>query len=76
MKKYQTIAEKIKERIIASQYKPQSLLPNQSELVKEFGVSKITIKNALDRLAHEGLVYKKVRDGHLCFRDCANAWPA
>lgn len=59
MKKYQTVAEKIKERIIAGQYKPQSLLPNQSELAKEFGVSKITIKNALDRLAHEGLVYKK-----------------
>lgn len=59
MKKYQYVAEKIRQRIEDGTYPPKQLIPNQIELAKEFNVSKITIKNALDHLARAGMVYKK-----------------
>lgn len=59
MKKYQYVAEKIRKRIEDGTYPPKKLIPNQIELAKEFNVSKITVKNALDHLARAGMVYKK-----------------
>lgn len=58
-KKYQYVADKIKERIFSQEYPPKTLLPKQSEFAEEFGVSKITVKKALDGIAREGLIYKK-----------------
>ena len=59
MKKYQLIANTIKERIIKGIYPQQSFLPKQEELAEEFSVSKITVKSALDLLEQEGFVYKE-----------------
>ena len=59
MKKYQLIANTIKERIIKGIYPQQSFLPKQEELAEEFSVSKITVKSALDLLEREGFVYKE-----------------
>ncbi|MGM9904870.1 GntR family transcriptional regulator [Lactobacillus sp.] len=59
MKKYQLIADTIKQRIIDGVYPQQSFLPKQEELAEEFSVSKITIKSALDLLEREGFVYKE-----------------
>ena len=42
MKKYQRIANTIKERIIKGIFPQQSFLPKQKELAEEFSVSKIT----------------------------------
>lgn len=42
MKKYQLIANTIKERIIKGIYPQQSFLPKQEELAEKFSVSKIT----------------------------------
>lgn len=58
-KKYQQVADTIKQRIFTHAYPPKMLLPKQSEFAEEFGVSKITIKKALDGIAREGLIYKK-----------------
>lgn len=58
-KKYQLIANEIKKRILNETYKANELMPEQGKLAKEFGVSKITIKKALDGLARAGLIYKK-----------------
>lgn len=59
MKKYELVANAIKQRIMTGEYAPRTLLPNQGDLAAEFGVSKITVKSALDHLARSGLVYKK-----------------
>ncbi|WP_390405622.1 GntR family transcriptional regulator [Lacticaseibacillus jixiensis] len=57
--KYQVIASEIRDRIKANIYPPKSLIPDQNTLAKEFGVSRMTIKKALDGLATEGLIYKQ-----------------
>lgn len=57
--KYEEIALILKERINASVYQPGTLLPNQTDLVKEFNVSRMTIKKAIELLAIEGLVYSQ-----------------
>lgn len=57
--KYQVIANEIRRRIHENVYPPKSLIPDQNTLAKEFGVSRMTIKKALDGLATEGLIYKQ-----------------
>lgn len=52
------VAEAIKE-LIATNYNPGDLIPTEKEFVKEFDVSTITVRNALDTLVHEGLVYRR-----------------
>ncbi len=52
------ITELLRSRII-SKYKPGDLLPSEKELMIEFDVSSITVKNALEVLVHEGLIYRK-----------------
>ncbi|MGN1407208.1 GntR family transcriptional regulator [Lactobacillus sp.] len=59
MKKYQYVADTIKNRIFDGTYPAQSFLPSQDQLATEFNVSKITIKSALDLLARQGFVYKE-----------------
>lgn len=57
--KYQMIADEIRRRIHMNVYPAKSLIPDQNTLAKEFGVSRMTIKKALDGLAVEGLIYKQ-----------------
>jgi GntR family transcriptional regulator len=59
MPKYEEIANTLRERIRSKEYPPDSYLPNQVELVKEFGVSRMTIKKAVNILFMEGLVYSQ-----------------
>ena len=59
MPKYQEIATILRTRINNQTYPPGSLLPNQIDLVTEFGVSRMTIKKAIGLLAMEGLVYSQ-----------------
>lgn len=57
--KYEKIASTIRERIKNGTYPVGSLLPNQTDLVLEFEVSRMTIKKAIDILRMEGLVYSQ-----------------
>jgi DNA-binding GntR family transcriptional regulator len=56
---YYRIAETIRGRIKAQEYKFGDLLPTEKDLEKEFGVSNITIRKALALLVQEGLVVRK-----------------
>ena len=58
MVKYIEIADILRQRIKDNFY-PDRLLPNQNELVEEFDVSRMTIKNAINILMMEGLVLSK-----------------
>lgn len=53
---YKQIQLEIKERIASGQLRPLDRIPSEQELMDEFKVSKITVKNALTELADEGLV--------------------
>lgn len=60
MIKYTYIAEQIRNQILVTkELKPNQMLKTEVELGKEYGVSKMTIKKALDSLVTEGLIYKK-----------------
>lgn len=52
--RYRTIERSLRERIAA--LLPGDQLPSDSELCVEFGVSRMTARNAMQRLAEEGLV--------------------
>jgi len=56
---YYRIAETLRGRIKAQEYKSGDLLPPEKDLEKEFGVSNITIRKALSLLVQEGLVVRK-----------------
>lgn len=61
--KYEEIANIIRERIADGTYPVDSMLPTQSELTKEFGVSRMTIKKAVEILTFEGLIFSKQGNG-------------
>jgi GntR family transcriptional regulator len=63
MPKYEEIANVLRERIKRGIYPPDSLLPNQTDLVNEFSVSRMTIKKAITILSMEGLVYSRRGSG-------------
>jgi len=54
---YAQIKEIIKQRIIESEYAVHERLPSESEMMKVFGVSRITVRQALRDLHTEGLVF-------------------
>ena len=59
MTKYEQIADVLRDRIERNIYPKDSLLPNQTEFVEEFKVSRVTIKKAINILVMEGLVYSQ-----------------
>lgn len=54
--RYRTIEQALRERIAA--LRPGDALPSDSDLCAEFGVSRMTARNAMHRLAEEGLVLR------------------
>jgi len=54
---HRRIEQVLRERITAM--KPGDRLPSDAELVAEFGVSRMTARNAMQRLAEEGLVARQ-----------------
>lgn len=60
MNKYIEISNDLRKHILKDNiYHPNDQLPCGPELCAEYGVSKMTIKKALDILVEEGLIYKK-----------------
>jgi GntR family transcriptional regulator len=52
--RYREIEQRLRERI--STMRPGERLPSDSELCAEFGVSRMTARNAMQRLAEDGLI--------------------
>ncbi|WP_312048745.1 GntR family transcriptional regulator [Exiguobacterium profundum] len=57
--KYETIADEIRKIIIEHVYPLEHALPDEIHLAQEFGVSRMTMKRALEILVMEGLIYRK-----------------
>jgi len=55
---YTQIRELLRERIMSGSFRSEGLLPSENEMVKAFGVSRITVRQALNDLQKEGLVFK------------------
>ncbi len=60
---YEQIATRLMEEMEAGLYEPTGRLPSESELGERFGVSRVTVRMALDKLVHEGAVVRKQGKG-------------
>ncbi len=53
---HQVISEKLRQQIRDGQYGPGSQLPSESQLIEQFRVSRITVRQAIANLINQGLV--------------------
>jgi GntR family transcriptional regulator len=61
--KYLRIYEDLAARILAGEYPPASLLPSQRELSNRYGVTLMTLRQALQMLEDEGMIYARPGTG-------------
>jgi GntR family transcriptional regulator len=60
---YLQISSLLREEITSGLYEPSGKLPSEAELGKRFGVSRITVRLALDQLVEEKIVERKQGKG-------------
>jgi GntR family transcriptional regulator len=56
---YAQLHDELRAAIRRGTYKPGDLLPTETELMTHFGASRITVRQALDLLVQQGLVYRR-----------------
>ena len=56
---YQQLYEMLRGNIMRGEWKPGDLIPAESELIEQYGVSRITVRQVLDMLVQEGLIYRQ-----------------
>lgn len=64
--KYNYVKEKIRSRILQGFLQPHQKVGSENELMKEYNVSRHTIRKAIDDLVHDGWIYKKQGAGTFC----------
>jgi hypothetical protein len=62
-RKTERIVVQLREEIVAGRRAPGERLPTRDEMVTSYGVSKVTVQRALDRLADDGFVVADGRRG-------------
>ncbi|MDV2685551.1 GntR family transcriptional regulator [Alkalihalophilus lindianensis] len=60
---YSQIEECIKGQIVNGELKPGDVLPPEREYSEQFDVSRMTIRQAINNLVNEGLIYRKKGSG-------------
>jgi len=60
---YRQIANLLRDAIAGGLYKPGQKIPAEPLLTRQFGVSRITVRQAIDALSREGLVIRKQGKG-------------
>lgn len=63
MLKYEKIADEIRQAIRKGKYSSGDQLPMEKEMCKQYQVSRVTIKRAMDELVKQGLVIKRRGSG-------------
>lgn len=56
--KYTQIKEELKRKILVGEWKANSMIPTENQLCEQFGVSRITIRAAIEELQQEGYIQK------------------
>ncbi|RMH55327.1 MAG: GntR family transcriptional regulator [Bacteroidetes bacterium] len=57
--RHEQLSDWLRERIASGVFQPNDRLPSESQLVEQFGVSRITVRRALQTLEHEHLIYRR-----------------
>lgn len=60
---YARIRDELRAMIVSGTYQPHQRLPSESDLIKSYGVSRITVRQALGELEKEGLLFKVAGKG-------------
>lgn len=61
--KYRVIFQTLRESILSGEYRAGARLPSETDLVRRFGVSRMTIVKAFRELQQQGLVVRRVGSG-------------
>jgi GntR family transcriptional regulator of arabinose operon len=61
--KYLRIVESLRQAILAGNYRNGARLPSEAELVRRFGVSRMTAVRAMQQLQQEGLLVRRTGSG-------------
>jgi GntR family transcriptional regulator len=56
---YQQLYDILRESISRGEWKPGDLIPPESELIEKYQVSRITVRQVLDMLVKDGLIYRQ-----------------
>ena len=56
--KYVLIANRLRQEIAEGMYAPGDQLPQEMAIANDFNVSRITVRNALQQLENDGLIYR------------------
>jgi long-subunit acyl-CoA synthetase (AMP-forming)/DNA-binding FadR family transcriptional regulator len=59
----QQVFDQLKEQILTGAWKPGEKIPSENDLAVQFGVSRVTIRNALQRLSGLGLLETRFGEG-------------
>lgn len=65
MNKFKEIFLDLEEKIVNHEYPPHTLLPSENQLIKIYGVSRETIRKALNLLTNAGYIHKKQGKGSI-----------
>ena len=60
---YVQIADELARDIAQGKYLPSARLPSEANLVEQFGVSRVTVRQAIDQLCRQGVVTRKQGKG-------------
>jgi GntR family transcriptional regulator len=56
---YQQLYEILRGKIARKEWKPGDMIPPESELTAQYGVSRSTVRQVMDMLVNEGLIYRE-----------------
>lgn len=56
---YRQIQAQFKQLILDGQFEPKDVLPSETELSRRYGVSVMTVRQAMNELVNEGLIYRE-----------------
>ncbi|MEJ5359271.1 MAG: GntR family transcriptional regulator [Desulfobacterales bacterium] len=60
---YLGLRELLRGKLAAGEYPPDQAIPSERELCRAYGVSRITVRQAIAGLIHEGLLYRRPGKG-------------
>jgi DNA-binding GntR family transcriptional regulator len=64
---YRQLYEALRKQIIDGIYKPGDLLPSENDLCSQFGITRPTVRHALDALLNEGMIRKHQGKGSIVY---------